>query len=116
MFLFVFFFSLQVSDNGIISLDRSFFFWQPSQFPTGNPNIQAANVFAAYWADVDNRVEGESRMHRPSYGTLEQNSKKLYWRSRCDETTFKRCGRSLQGYRIYLKTMMRNQYLWGFWS
>ena len=51
---------LQVSDNGIISLERSFFFWQPSLFPTGNRFIQAANVFAAYWADVDNRVEGEN--------------------------------------------------------
>ena len=49
---------LQVSDNGIISLGRSFFFWQPSPFPTQNIFIQVANVFAAYWADVDNRVEG----------------------------------------------------------
>ena len=49
----------QVSDNGIISLERSFFFWQPSLFPTGSQFIQTANVFAAYWGDVDNRVEGE---------------------------------------------------------
>ena len=53
---------LQVSDNGIISLERSFFFWQPSLFPTGNRFIQAANVFAAYWADVDNRVEGKNEL------------------------------------------------------
>ena len=53
---------LQISDNGIISLERSFFFWQPSLFPTGNQFIQAANVFAAYWADVDNRVEGENEL------------------------------------------------------
>ena len=53
---------VQVSDNGIISLERSFLFWQPSLFPTGNQFIQAANVFAAYWADVDNRVEGENEL------------------------------------------------------
>ena len=41
-----------------MSLSQNFLFWQPSVFPTGNQNIRDANVFAAYWADVDNRVEG----------------------------------------------------------
>ena len=41
-----------------MSLSQNFLFWQPSVFPTGNQNIRDSNVFAVYWADVDNRVEG----------------------------------------------------------
>ena len=41
-----------------MSLSQNFLFWQPRVFPTENQNIRDSNVFAVYWADVDNRVEG----------------------------------------------------------
>ena len=50
--------SLQVNDNGVISLNNPFLFWQPAPFPTLIQTVQSSNVFGVYWSDVDNRHSG----------------------------------------------------------
>ena len=49
----------QIGDNGFISFDRGYLFFDPSRFPTNNPAVREALMIAPFWSDTDTRLEGE---------------------------------------------------------
>ena len=52
---------MQVGDNGIISFNRGYLFWEPSLFPTSNQAIRDSLVVAPFWSDTDIRRQGDIR-------------------------------------------------------
>ena len=50
---------MQVGDNGVISFNRGYLFWEPRPFPTNDQAVRESLVVAPFWSDTDIRLSGD---------------------------------------------------------
>lgn len=67
-------FFLQVGDNGIISFNRGYLFWQPALFPTNDTAVREALIVAPFWGDTDTRLAGNIYYRLIEVGSFTEES------------------------------------------